>query len=302
MEGHENSFLNRMYEKRKITAVIFAVCILSGLGFGCLRARANAAVTEQEAAEIRAYEEKLQEYDSRTDELRVSLAETDRMITELNSYSDQAVYMKLDPSSVKQISVQYLIKYAKGADSSEVNKAILSYITDGGFQKAAGNDCMPENECWEEVLSASAAGKVLTVTLLHYDWDKAGEVMKQIREKLTEYASVSGTAGGEFSAEEICTQTFEKSDYSIAITQNKKRNLLRSYYRKKADIQKKLGKAVYAAESYRTGSRPKVLNSSKSGSFTVIIASLLVGITAAFIISAVYMSMLTVLQRKDERL
>lgn len=244
----------------KVLILVFTLLCMGAAGaYGYMTANsASVGITEEEQAAIDSYQMKIEEYDRSLDDIRKSIEAQTVTIDNLQSYIDNSIYMKMDPDAVQYVTTQYAITYAEGVNAGNVNQAILAFIKDGDLKENLHEITGLEVKYWNEVITYGISGNVLNITLMHYDAEKARDVMSQIKQQVTENVAGITAAEGAFTLEEMDTSAFERSEVAIVNQQNTNHNNLRSYLNTRADLETKLVNTTNAKDKFITDNKPEI--------------------------------------------
>lgn len=244
----------------KVLILVFTLLCMGAAGaYGYMTASsASVGITEEEQAAIDSYNTKIEEYDKSLDDIRKSIDAQTATIENLQGYIDNSIYMKMDPDAVQYVTTQYAITYGEGVNAGNVNQAILAFIKDGDLKENLHETTGLEVKYWNEVLTYGISGNVLNITLMHYDAEKAKDVMSQIKQQVTENVAGIAAAEGAFTLEEMDTSAFERSEVAIVNQQNTNHNNLRSYLNTRADLETKLVNTTNTRDKFITDNKPEI--------------------------------------------
>ena len=264
------------------TILLIAFCTIAAGAYGYLKAGSAGNISESEQVEIDAYQEKLAAYEASIDDVKKAVDAQADTVDSLQEYIDNSIYMKINPESIKYVTVQYGITYDEGTNASNVNNALLTYIKDGGLRESIGVSQEIEPKYLGEVLNCSISANVLNITLMHYDFDLAGKIMKSVKENVEAKVKDLASAQGGFQIEEMGTSSFEKSEVSVINTQNASYNNLRSYLSTKADLENKLNTVTNTRDKFVADNRPSALDKHTVSSKRNAVKFLVVGFFGGF--------------------
>lgn len=295
-------FVKKIKKNIWIFSALTALTLGLFLFYGYEKAVEETQLTEEEQESVRAYEQALLDYDVQIEEVQKSLDEITELTANLQNYVDHSIYMNLDPASVKQVSLSYRIGYAEGADAYNINTSLQTYPREGGLKESIENPEELETAYWDDVLSASINGNILTITFLHYDMEKAQQIVSVIKEKYAVKVPEIAAVWGGFSLTEINTAAFEKADLGIVNTQNSNRYTLMNYYNTKSDYVSKLNSIKQSKEYYKNNSKPEALKKKEKSFASVVLKWGIIGLLVGLFIGCVYVYLKEIVFVQDEEL
>lgn len=248
-------------KKYKLFFIGLAVALaVVGGGYGFISAKKASSLSEAEKQEISSYNEKLENYRMAVEDAKSALLEQEIIVRELREYNENSILMKINPQSVKYITIQYAINYADGVNAGNVNQSILAYIKDGGLKESVEDKEALETKYWGEVLSAEISGNILNITLSHYDTEKGKAVIKTVRKKLLEKVPEITAIQGEFSLIEQEMSVFEKSEVGLINIQSSNHDNLRYHLTQKEDMENRVTYLISELENFEKENRPIALD------------------------------------------
>lgn len=263
----KNLFID-LWKHKLIVFLVVVICTAVSTFLGYKKGNQEAFLSEEEKAEIAEYDAKLAEYDKSIADVEKSIAMETEMIDNLQEYIDQSIYMNLDSSSVKYVTVQYAITYGEGTNAGNVNNALVAFIKDGGLKESVEAQEELKVKYWGEVLTQGVSGNVLSVTLMHYDTETAKDIISVIKAKIEQIVPEIKAIQGEFSLAEIETSCFEKSEVGVVNTQNNSHNNMRSYVQTRADLETKLVSTKNSLQAFIENNKPDSYDKAGGNSFS----------------------------------
>lgn len=270
--------MNNLYAKNLIAdlgrhKIITGLCVILCAAL-CTFAGYHKVTDEEQLAE---YNTRLEEYDEVLADVEESLALAAEQVEEMQEYVDESIYMRLDGQNIQTASVQYAA--ATEANLGNIFNALIYYINEGGLRESLeGEHEDLQVKYWRDVVSCATGGNVFNVTVMHYDQEKAGQILDLVKQRLQEQIPVISETHGSFTLQEIDTSYYVKADVNVTNTQNNHRNTLKNYISNRADFTNKLISNQNGKASYIENNMPVLLESDPSGSAVIIGFYLVIGI------------------------
>lgn len=296
------SFLGKISKNKGAFLLIILLILGAFLYYGYGKAAEETKLTEEELEEIRVYEQALADYDTQMEEVQKALKENKELTTNLQEYVDNSIYMKLDPASIHQVSVSYRIEYAEGADTKNINTSLQTYPKEGGLKESIEQPEELETAYWDDVLSVSINGNILTITLLHYDMEKAKKILSVIKEKYAAKVSEISAVWGDFTLTEVGSAAFQIADVGILNKQNSNRNTLMAYHNTRADYVSKLNGYRTQKENYRVTKKPECMEKQDKRISEVLLKWVVIGLLAGLLVGCIFVYMKEIVLIQDEEL
>jgi hypothetical protein len=194
------------------------------------------------------YTQRLQEYDQSIDNLKDSAETASRQLEDQQRYCDNSVYMKIDSQKVGTANVQYT---ASGDGSSSLASSVASYVNGGSLLRELADAVSDmEPEYLKELISASASGSVLSVTIVHTDQASAETLINLADEKILAYAQSRLKTDQTFT--KVDSTSYVNADSSVLDKQNDNLSTLKGYQSNLSDIQSKIIEKETARDKYKS--------------------------------------------------
>jgi capsular polysaccharide biosynthesis protein len=231
--------------------------------------------------ELEEYNTRLEEYDQVLADVENSLALAVEQVEDMQKYVDESIYMRLDGQNIQAASVQYAA--ATEANLGNIFNALIYYINEGGLRESFGDEYQDlDVKYWRDVVTCATGGNVFSVTVMHYDQEKAKQILDLVKQRIQEQIPVISEAQGAFTLREISTSYYVKADVGITNNQNNHRNTLKNYISNRADFTNKLISNQNGKASYIENNMPVLLGSDPSGSMVTILFYLIIGVVLGF--------------------
>lgn len=243
------------------------------------------------------YNLRLEEYDKVIKDVEDSLSLTNQQVEEMQEYVDHSIFMLLDSQNIQTASVQYAV--FTGSDLNSIFNALIYYINEGGLRDSVG-DSYPDLDVkyWRDVISCATGGNVFSITVMHYDSEKAKAIMNVVKQKLQKQVSVISQVEGEFTLNEIGTSYYTKADVNIANAQIGHLNTLKGYITNRADFTNRLISSQQGKTSYIEDNMPILFGSGSSAAVITMALSLMIGLLSGLALPMAYFSVKHALQKQ----
>ena len=179
--------------KKKIVLVCWIVIVLIFGCLGVLRAYPE-KFSSSVSAQITEYEQALQEYDDSIATTQENISMTQSQVENLETYTNESVFMQIDPTNVQVVSVQYMITVpnmnseTSNNQISYISNAWQSYVSNGSLNSELANELGNISaENLSELITCTTAGNIITITVKHSEMDQARDIMQKLRNNLSEY-------------------------------------------------------------------------------------------------------------------
>ena len=307
---YTRNLVKGFWERKKIVLVCWIVIVLI---FGCLGAlRAYPEkFSSSVSAQITEYEQALQEYDDSIATTQENISMTQSQVENLETYTNESVFMQIDPTNVQVVSVQYMITVpnmnseTSNNQISYISNAWQSYVSNGSLNSELANELGNISaENLSELITCTTAGNIITITVKHSEMDQARDIMQKLRNNLSEYQEVIQSSLGNFEMTVIDSSEQTITDTELQDTQNSNLSNLRNYKTTLADLKNRVVTLQTQKSNYEEQYRPEGVSSSSPKKIIVEFGALgvIAGIIIPFVIWAIVYTMSSRLKSKEELL
>lgn len=266
------SIIKDMWREKIMCIIIIFLSVIIGSAFGYYNYKKD--INEQKKLENQIageyaegeseYVTQLRNYEDSLNSTKDALAIAEEQGDNLQAYIDSSILMKIDPSDVKVAYCSYVIQDA--ANPGNILNAFVSYINDGGLKEdiALKRDDL-ETEGFREVIITAISGNNLSVTVNHYDENKAKEILEEIERCLDSQKSKISAVQGDFSLNLASESFYTKVDNTIANTQNNNNNNLKNIKINISDYLTKINTIQTNIDNYKEKNELKLKPDVKRG-------------------------------------
>ena len=306
---YTRNLVKGFWERKKIVLVCWIVIVLIFGCLGVLRAYPE-KFSSSVSAQITEYEQALQEYDDSIATTQENISMTQSQVENLETYTNESVFMQIDPTNVQVVSVQYMITVpnmnseTSNNQISYISNAWQSYVSNGSLNSELANELGNISaENLSELITCTTAGNIITITVKHSEMDQARDIMQKLRNNLSEYQEVIQSSLGNFEMTVIDSeQTI--TDTELHNTQNSNLSNLRNYKTTLADLKNRVVTLQTQKSNYEEQYRPEGVSTSSPKKIIVEFGALgvIAGIIIPFVIWAIVYTMSSRLKSKEELL
>lgn len=275
-----------LLEKKKTVSLCVIFFTLVFLAIGIQQEKKTVVLTEEQQKEIETYKEKLDEYDAIISDVEQCLDESNKQVEEYQTYVDNSIYMNIDPQNIQMATVQYGIQ--TDGNLGNICNSFISFITDGSMKEGL-SEKYPELqvEYWREIISSYQNANTLTVSVVHYDSEKARQILEIVKDRIEEYSLEVQYLQGEFVLVEMNTSVYTKSDVNLITAQNSNLTNLKNYISNRSDFVNKLSSNKTGKEKYIEENEPETLKVMQTGGIMQTIKYMIVGIVFGIVLPCV---------------
>ena len=236
------------------------------------------------------YVTQLRNYEDALNSTKDALAIAEEQRDNLQSYIENSILMKIDPSDVKVAYCSYAVQDA--TNPGNVLNAFVSYINDGGLKEdiASKRDDL-ETEGFREIITTTVSGNNLSITVNHYDETKAKVILDEVKRCVDIQKGKISSAQGDFTLTLVSESFYTKIDNSIANTQNTNNNNLKNYKINISDYLTKLNTIQTNIDNYKEKNeltlKPDVKRGLKKNVALYALAGFIGGIILSFAVLAI---------------
>lgn len=254
----------------KIILPFVVICVVALAVSGYKRADKVNNLTKEQQEEVDIYNEQLAAYDQQIEESQNNIDIITEEVAKLQKYIDEAIYMKLDSENIQTATAQYAINDT--LNTGNVIASFTNFLAYGNAQEVLEEKYGgTEAGYLRELYSWASNGNILNISVIHYEKDKAKEVLKLIQEALEDYAPEVVKVQGEFTLEPLKNTYYTKVDANITNTQNSKMDTIKNYNLSLADYNSRVASNKSAKADYIENNKPEVMEASAPGNKLVII-------------------------------
>lgn len=275
-----------LVQKKRITLACMIGFAVAFTFFGVQKANKAVTLSVEEQQEVDEYQEKIQSYDTIIEDVKKSLAEADKQVTELQDYVDHSIYMNIDPQNIQVATVQYGIQ--TGGNVGNIYNSFITYINDGGMREGLAEK-YPELqvEYWRDIISCYQSGNTLNVTVIHHNAEQGKQILEAVKKRIGEYTPKVKSLQGDFNLVEMNTSTYVKSDVNVVNGQNNHRNNLKNYIGNRSDYNNKLISNENNKKTYIEKNEPEVLEVQPVNKVVVVVKFLIAGMIFGIMVPCV---------------
>ena len=182
---YTRNLVKGFWERKKIVLVCWIVIVLIFGCLGVLRAYPE-KFSSSVSAQITEYEQALQEYDDSIATTQENISMTQSQVENLETYTNESVFMQIDPTNVQVVSVQYMITVpnmnseTSNNQISYISNAWQSYVSNGSLNSELANELGNISaENLSELITCTTAGNIITITVKHSEMDQARDIMQK---------------------------------------------------------------------------------------------------------------------------
>ena len=307
---YTRNLVKGFWERKKNVLVCWIVIVLIFGCLGVLRAYPE-KFSSSVSAQITEYEQALQEYDDSIATTQENISMTQSQVENLETYTNESVFMQIDPTNVQVVSVQYMITVpnmnseTSNNQISYISNAWQSYVSNGSLNSELANELGNISaENLSELITCTTAGNIITITVKHSEMDQARDIMQKLRNNLSEYQEVIQSSLGNFEMTVIDSSEQTITDTELQDTQNSNLSNLRNYKTTLADLKNRVVTLQTQKSNYEEQYRPEGVSSSSPKKIIVEFGALgvIAGIIIPFVIWAIVYTMSSRLKSKEELL
>ena len=307
---YTRNLVKGFWERKKIVLVCWIVIVLIFGCLGVLRAYPE-KFSSSVSAQITEYEQALQEYDDSIATTQENISMTQSQVENMETYTNESVFMQIDPTNVQVVSVQYMITVpnmnseTSNNQISYISNAWQSYVSNGSLNSELANELGNISaENLSELITCTTAGNIITITVKHSEMDQARDIMQKLRNNLSEYQEVIQSSLGNFEMTVIDSSEQTITDTELQNTQNSNLSNLRNYKTTLADLKNRVVTLQTQKSNYEEQYRPEGVSTSSPKKIIVEFGALgvIAGIIIPFVIWAIVYTMSSRLKSKEELL
>lgn len=279
--------ISELVEKKIAVALCIVLFATAFFVAGIQQGKKAVAFSEEQQKKIEAYNEKLDNYETVIADTEKCLAESNKQVEEYQTYVDNSIYMNIDPQNIQIATVQYGIQ--TDGNLGNICNSFISFITDGSMKEGL-SEKYPELqvEYWREIISSYQSGNTLTVSVVHYDSEKARQILEIVKDRIEEYSFDVQSLQGEFVLDEMNTSLYIKSDVNLVTTQNSNLTNLKNYISNRSDFINKLSSNKIGKEKFIEENEPETLEVMQAGGIMLAIKYMIVGIAFGIVLPCVW--------------
>lgn len=304
------NLIKSFFAKKKVILICWIVIVLICGGLGVLRAypeKISSTVSEQ----VTEYDQTMQQYDDSIANTRESINMTEAQVEDLETYTNESVFMQIDPTDVQVISIQYMVNVSDmnseaAADQiTYILNAWQSYVSNGSLTTEMSAELGNiTSEYLSELITSTTAGNIMTITVKHSDMDQARIIMQMLEDKIDGHRSILQSSLGNFDMTIIDSTEQTITDTTVQNTQNSNLSNLRNYRTTLNDLRTRLVNLQTQKSNYEEEYKPAAVNSS-SPKRTILeygVLGVIAGVVIPFVVWAVIYTLSSRLKSKEELL